>query len=147
VKDPQATFSTCFGAPFMPRAPKVYAEMLGQRMRQHGAQCWLVNTGWYGGPYGTGQRMSLPYTRQMVRAAIDGKLDDLEFVRETAFGLMIPKHIEGIPERLLNPRNAWADKQAYDKKAAELAERFARNFERFDAPAEVCAAGPIAVTK
>ena len=147
VKDPQATFSTCFGAPFMPRAPKVYAEMLGQRMRQHGAQCWLVNTGWYGGPYGTGQRMSLPYTRQMVRAAVDGKLNDAEFVREAAFGLMIPKHIEGIPERLLNPRNAWADKQAYDKKAADLAERFAKNFEKFDAPESVRQAGPAAVAK
>jgi phosphoenolpyruvate carboxykinase (ATP) len=145
VKDPQATFSTCFGAPFMPRAPKVYAEMLGQRMREHGAQCWLVNTGWYGGPYGTGQRMSLPYTRAMVRAAVDGQLNDAEFVRESAFGLMVPKHIPGIPERLLNPRNSWADKQAYDKKAAELAERFTRNFERFDAPEAVRAAGPAAV--
>jgi len=147
VKDPQATFSTCFGAPFMPRAPKVYAGMLGDRMREHGAQCWLVNTGWYGGPYGTGQRMSLPYTRQMVRAAVDGKLNDAEFVREPAFGLMIPKHIDGIPERLLSPRNAWADKQAYDKKAGELAERFARNFEKFDAPEAVRQAGPAAVTK
>src|SRR3954451_13525343 len=106
VKEPSATFSTCFGAPFMPRAPKVYAEMLGDRMRKHGAQCWLVNTGWYGGPYGTGKRMSLPYTRMMVRALLEGKLNDAEFVRESAFGLSIPKHIDGIPERLLNPRNA-----------------------------------------
>src|SRR3954467_3007606 len=110
VKDPQATFSTCFGAPFMPRAPKIYAEMLGNRMRQHGAQCWLVNTGWYGGPHRTGQRMSPPHTRMMVRSLVDGQLNDAEFVREDAFGLMIPKHIDGIPERLLNPRNAWADK-------------------------------------
>src|SRR3954471_1324276 len=141
VKEPQATFSTCFGAPFMPRPPKLYAEMLGNRMRQHGAQCWLVNTGWYGGPYGTGQRMSLPYTRLMVRAAIDGQLNAAEFVRENAFGLMVPKHIDGIPERLLNPRNAWADKLAYDAKATDLAQRFAKNFEKFDAPAEVRAAG------
>ncbi|MBI2678886.1 MAG: phosphoenolpyruvate carboxykinase (ATP) [Candidatus Koribacter versatilis] len=147
VKEPQATFSTCFGAPFMPRAPKVYAEMLGNRMRQHGAQCWLVNTGWYGGPYGTGQRMSLPHTRMMVRALLEGKLNDAEFIQEKAFGLTVPGHIEGIPERLLDPRNAWADKMAFDKKAAELAERFARNFEKFDAPAEVRAAGPAAVKK
>jgi len=147
VKDPQATFSTCFGAPFMPRAPKVYAEMLGERMRQHGAQCWLVNTGWYGGPYGTGKRMSLPYTRAMVRAAIGGQLNNVEFVREDAFGLSIPKHIEGIPERLINPRNAWTDKNAYDTKAAELAARFMKNFEKFDAPAAVRAAGPAPVAK
>jgi phosphoenolpyruvate carboxykinase (ATP) len=146
-KEPEATFSTCFGAPFMPRPPRVYAKMLGDRMRQHGAQCWLVNTGWYGGPYGTGQRMSLPYTRAMVRAAVDGELNDAEFVRESAFGLMIPVHIAGVPERLLNPRNAWADKNAYDKKAADLAERFARNFEKFDAPDAVRAAGPAPVTK
>jgi phosphoenolpyruvate carboxykinase (ATP) len=146
-KEPQATFSTCFGAPFMPRPPKVYAEMLGNRMRQHGALCWLVNTGWYGGPYGTGQRMSLPYTRMMVRSLVDGQLNNAEFVREDAFGLMIPKHIDGIPERLLNPRNAWADKLAYDKKAADLAERFTKNFAKFDAPAEVRAAGPQATKK
>jgi phosphoenolpyruvate carboxykinase (ATP) len=146
-KEPQATFSTCFGAPFMPRAPKVYAKMLGDRMRQHGAQCWLVNTGWYGGPYGTGQRMSLPYTRAMVRAAVDGQLNDAEFVRESAFGLMIPVHIAGVPERLLNPRNAWADKSAYDKKATHLAELFAKNFEKFDAPDAVRAAGPAPVAK
>src|SRR3954470_8288697 len=149
VKEPQATFSTCFGAPFMPRPPKLYAEMLGNRMRQHGAQCWLVNTGWYGGPYGTGQRMSLPYTRMMVAAVVDGQLgvEPADFVREDAFGLMIPKHIDGIPERLLNPRNAWADKMAYDKKDADLAERFTKNFEKFDAPAEVRAAGPVAAKK
>ncbi|HTK96276.1 MAG TPA: phosphoenolpyruvate carboxykinase (ATP), partial [Terriglobales bacterium] len=146
-RDPQATFSTCFGAPFMSRPPKVYAEMLGQRMRQHGAQCWLVNTGWYGGPYGTGKRMSLPHTRAMVRDAVEGKLNDIEFVRESAFGLMIPVHIPGVPERLLNPRNSWADKQAYDKKAAELADRFAKNFEKFDAPEAVRAAGPAPVMK
>ncbi|MDP9268144.1 MAG: phosphoenolpyruvate carboxykinase (ATP) [Acidobacteriota bacterium] len=147
VKDPQATFSTCFGAPFMPRAPKVYAEMLGERMRKHGAQCWLVNTGWYGGPYGTGKRMSLPYTRAMVRAAIGGQLNDVEFVHEPAFGLSIPKHIDSIPERVLNPRDSWTDKNAYDKKAAELAERFVKNFQRFDAPEAVRAAGPSPVMK
>ena len=146
-KEPQATFSTCFGAPFMPRPPKVYAEMLGNRMRQHGAQCWLVNTGWYGGPFGTGKRMSLPHTRTMVRDAVEGKLNHAEFVRENAFGLMIPKHIPGVPERLLNPRNPWADKNAFDKKATELAERFAKNFEKFDVPEAIRRAGPAPVSK
>ena len=90
VTEPQATFSTCFGAPFMPLPPKVYAEMLGRRLREHNAQCWLVNTGWQGGPYGVGKRMSLPYTRAMVNALVEGALNDVEFEIEPAFGLSIP---------------------------------------------------------
>ncbi len=140
--EPQATFSTCFGSPFLPLAPKVYAEMLGARLREHQAQCWLVNTGWFGGGYGVGKRMNLPYTRAMVRAAIDGRLDQAEFVAEPAFGLSIPKACPEVPAELLAPRNAWADKAAYDQKAAHLAELFAKNFEKFDAPASVRAAGP-----
>jgi phosphoenolpyruvate carboxykinase (ATP) len=147
VTEPQATFSTCFGAPFMPLPPKVYAEMLRQRLNQHGAQCWLVNTGWQGGPYGIGKRMSLPYTRAMVEALVEGKLGTAEFEIEPAFGLSIPKSCPGVPSELLAPRNSWKDKAAYDKMAAELSERFAKNFEKFDAPAEVKAAGPKPVKK
>ncbi len=142
VTEPQATFSTCFGAPFMPLPPKVYAEMLRSRLNQHGAQCWLVNTGWQGGGYGVGKRMSLPYTRAMVDALVEGKLANAEFEIEPAFGLSIPKSCPGVPSELLAPRNSWKDKAAYDKMAADLSARFAKNFEKFDAPAEVKAAGP-----
>jgi phosphoenolpyruvate carboxykinase (ATP) len=142
VTEPQATFSTCFGAPFMPLAPKVYAGMLGQRLREHGAQCWLVNTGWQGGAYGVGKRMSLPYTRAMVNALVEGKLADVEFETEPSFGLSIPKSVPGVPSELLNPRNSWKDKAAYDRQAADLSERFAKNFEQFDAPREITEAGP-----
>jgi len=146
-KEPQATFSTCFGAPFLPLAPKVYAGMLGEKLRQHEAKCWLVNTGWQGGKFGIGKRMELAYTRAMVRAIVDGKLDEVDFQVEPAFGLSIPKSVPEVPAQLLNPRNAWADKMAYDQTAAELSARFARNFEQFDAPPEVRAAGPHATTK
>ncbi len=142
VTEPQATFSTCFGAPFMPLPPKVYAEMLGRRLREHGAQCWLVNTGWQGGPYGVGKRMSLPYTRAMVDALVEGHLANVEFEIEPAFGLTIPKSCPGVPSELLAPRNSWKDKAAYDKMAADLSQRFAKNFQQFDAPPEIREAGP-----
>lgn len=147
VKEPTATFSTCFGAPFMPMAPRVYAEMLGQRLSQHYAQCWLVNTGWQGGQYGVGKRMELPYTRAMVDSIVEGKLDRAEFEIEPTFGFSIPKSCPGVPPAVLNPRNAWADKSAYDEQAAALCERFRKNFEDFDAPADVKAAGPAAVVR
>src|SRR5450755_302481 len=142
VKEPTATFSTCFGSPFMPLPPKTYAEMLGRRLREHHAQCWLVNTGWQGGPYGVGKRMDIPYTRAMVDAAVEGELTKEEFEIEAAFGFSIPKTCPGVPPRVLNPRHAWRDKAAYDKAAEDLRNRFAKNFENFDAPAEVKAAGP-----
>ncbi len=147
VTEPQATFSTCFGAPFMPLAPKVYAEMLGNRLRQHGAQCWLVNTGWQGGGYGVGKRMSLPYTRAMVDAVVEGKLENVEFEIEPAFGLSIPKSVPGVPSEVLRPRDSWKDKAAYDKTAADLSARFAKNFEQFDAPPAIKNAGPRPVGK
>jgi len=147
VTEPQATFSTCFGAPFMPLPPKVYAEMLGRRLREHNAQCWLVNTGWQGGPYGVGKRMSLPYTRAMVNAMVEGKLANVDFEIDPAFGLSIPKSCPGVPPELLNPRNSWKDKAAYDKMAADLSARFAKNCEQFEAPPEVKAAGPKPVGK
>jgi phosphoenolpyruvate carboxykinase (ATP) len=142
LKEPQPNFSTCFGAPFLPLAPKVYAEMLGRRLQEHNAQCWLVNTGWFGGPYGVGQRMKLSYTRAMVRAAIEGTLNNSEFVVEPAFGFSIPKSCPGVPPEFLDARGAWKDPAAYDKSASDLAARFAKNMERFDVPANVRAAGP-----
>ena len=146
-KEPQATFSTCFASPFLPLRPKVYAEMLGRRLREHTAQCWLVNTGWQGGKYGVGRRMDLPYTRAMVSAAIENRLDNVGFEAEPIFGLGIPKSAPDVPRELLNPRNAWSDRGAYDRAAAELAELFARNFEKFEAPDAVRAAGPATVSR
>lgn len=131
VTEPEPVFSTCFGSPFLPLPATVYAEMLGQKIDEHGAQVFLVNTGWTGGEYGTGSRMKLSYTRAMVRAAIDGKLANVETVQDSVFGLNIPTSIEGVPTEVLNPRDAWADKAAYDAKAAELAGLFNKNFEKF----------------
>lgn len=131
VTEPEPVFSTCFGSPFLPLPATVYAEMLGQKIDEHGAQVFLVNTGWTGGEYGTGSRMKLSYTRAMVRAAIDGKLTDVETIQDSVFGLNIPTSIEGVPTEVLNPRDAWADKASYDKKAAELAGLFNENFKKF----------------
>jgi phosphoenolpyruvate carboxykinase (ATP) len=142
LKEPTPNFSTCFGAPFLPLRPKVYAEMLGRRMEEHSAQCWLVNTGWFGGGYGVGARMKLPYTRAMVGAAVDGRLKNAEFEVEPAFGLTIPKAVPGVPPEFLRARDAWKDKAAYDKAAADLSTRFTENFKKFDAPENVRAAAP-----
>ncbi|UKJ44520.1 phosphoenolpyruvate carboxykinase (ATP) [Lysinibacillus sp. ACHW1.5] len=131
VTEPEPVFSTCFGSPFLPLPATVYAEMLGQKIDEHGAQVYLVNTGWTGGEYGTGSRMKLSYTRTMVRAAIDGKLADVETTQDAVFGLHIPTAVEGVPSEVLNPREAWADKAAYDAKAAELAGLFNENFKKF----------------
>src|ERR1035437_840925 len=141
-KDHVPEFSACFGAPFLPLAPRVYAEMLGKRLTQHKASCWLVNTGWSGGKFGGGKRMSLKITRALVNAALDGRLSKVEFVTEAAFGLSIPVSCPDVPAEILNPRNAWADKAAYDKTAAELAARFEENFKQFDASEAIRAAGP-----
>ena len=142
IKEPQPNFSTCFGAPFLPLRPKVYAEMLGRRIQEHNAQCWLVNTGWFGGPFGTGERMKLAYTRSMVRAAIEGQLNNAEFTVEPAFGFTIPKSCPGVPPEFLDARGAWKDKAAYDKSAADLSARFAKNFEKFQVPENIRTAGP-----
>ncbi|HET8638470.1 MAG TPA: phosphoenolpyruvate carboxykinase (ATP) [Acidobacteriaceae bacterium] len=141
-KEPVPEFSTCFASPFLPLAPKVYAQMLGQRLQQHNAQCWLVNTGWTGGVFGTGRRMSLPHTRALVNAALDGRLAQSEYVTESAFGLSIPTSCPDVPSEILNPRNAWADKAAYDRQAQILAGKFEENFRRFDAPENIRKAGP-----
>jgi phosphoenolpyruvate carboxykinase (ATP) len=130
-EEPQATFSTCFGAPFLPRHPEVYGRMLAERIARDGADCWLVNTGWTGGAYGTGRRMSIHHTRALLRAALDGSLARVECAQDPFFGLMIPKAVPGVPAEVLNPRATWADKDAYDRTARELVARFEKNFESF----------------
>jgi phosphoenolpyruvate carboxykinase (ATP) len=140
--EPVPEFSACFGSPFLPLAPRVYAEMLGKRLKEHQANCWLVNTGWSGGKFGVGKRMSLKHTRALVNAALDGQLNQVDFVTEPTFGLQIPVSCPGIPSEILNPRNMWPDQAAYDRQAADLAARFESNFRQFDAPEEVRAVGP-----
>ena len=135
VTEPSATFSTCFGAPFMVHHPTVYARLLGERIAKHEVTCWLVNTGWTGGVYGVGKRMKLSYTRAMVNAAIEGRLNGVSFVREPFFGLEIPTSVPGVPNNVLDPRGAWADAGAYDMQAKKLATLFAENFKRFSAHA------------
>jgi phosphoenolpyruvate carboxykinase (ATP) len=144
VTEPKATFSACFGAPFMPLHPGRYAELLGAKMRQHEAKAWLINTGWTGGPYGTGQRMRLKHTRRMVTAALNGELDSVELRIDPLFGLAVPVAVDGVPADILHPRRTWADPEAYDQTAAKLAQMFRDNFEQYrDGVSEaVAAAGP-----
>jgi phosphoenolpyruvate carboxykinase (ATP) len=144
VKDPQATFSACFGAPFMPLHPSKYAKLLGEKIVRHNSKVWLVNTGWTGGPYGTGERMKLAYTRRMVEAALTGELDSVETYTDPNFNLHVPVKIEGIPDEVLRPRDTWSDAEAYDAQAQKLAGMFIDNFEQFsDAVSdEILAAGP-----
>jgi phosphoenolpyruvate carboxykinase (ATP) len=130
--EPQATFSTCFAAPFIPRRPEVYGQMLSDLIAQHGADCWLVNTGWSGGQYGVGKRMSIRHTRALVRAALDGTLAHARFRKDPHFGLSIPEHVPGVPVEVLDPRQSWADKAAYDRMAHHLVERFEENFASFE---------------
>ncbi len=146
ITSPEATFSTCFGSPFLPLHATVYAEMLGKKIDEHNAQVFLVNTGWTGGEYGVGKRMDLKYTRAMVRAALAGQLNDVETEVNAVFGLQMPTAIDGVPTEVLNPRNAWADGAAYDEKAKELADLFRENFKKFGTVSEdiVLKGGPIA---
>ena len=146
VTEPAATFSACFGAPFLPRHPGVYAKMLGEKLREHGARVWLVNTGWSGGGYGVGKRMKLGYTRAMVTAALRGDLDGAEFAPDPVFGIDVPTAVPGVPSEVLRPRDTWADHDAYDAAAAKLAKMFRDNFERFASQVAdaVKAAGPAA---
>lgn len=133
IKEPEATFSTCFGAPFMVLHPGVYADLLGKKMEQHNAACWLVNTGWSGGPYGVGQRMKISYTRAMIRAILNGELASIETVADPIFGVNVPVSCPGVPAEVLQPRNTWEDKAAYDRQAADLARRFNENFKKYEA--------------
>src|SRR5271170_4141574 len=130
-KEPKAVFSTCFGAPFMPRHPSEYATMLGERIARYKSDCWLVNTGWSGGSYGVGKRMAIAHTRALLRAVLDGTLKDATFHPDPFFGLMIPRDVPGIPNEVLDPRLAWADRDAYDEVARSLRGRFAHNFTEF----------------
>jgi phosphoenolpyruvate carboxykinase (ATP) len=131
VTEPSATFSACFGAPFLPMHPGVYAKMLGERIERHGAKVWLVNTGWTGGAYGTGSRMKLSYTRAMVRAALAGALDKVSFVKDPVFGVEVPTSVPDVPPEILVPRRTWADPAAYDGQARKLAQMFRENFAQY----------------
>ena len=144
ITEPVAAFSACFGAPFMPLHPTKYAEMLGKKMQAAGVNVWLVNTGWSGGPYGVGHRMKLKYTRTMITAALEGKLEGVGYSTHEVFGLAMPNECPDVPTEVLNPKNTWADKEAYDKEANKLAVKFNKNFEKFEAYAneEIMAGAP-----
>jgi phosphoenolpyruvate carboxykinase (ATP) len=131
VTEPQATFSSCFGAVFLVWHPSKYAQMLGRLIDLHGARVWLVNTGWSGGPYGTGSRMKLAYTRAIVRAALAGACDATPRELDPIFGLSIPTEVPGVPSEVLNPRKTWKDAASYDAQARKLADMFRKNFEKF----------------
>ena len=144
VTEPKPTFSACFGAPFFPLHPGIYAAMLGEKMQKHKTNVWLINTGWTGGPYGIGSRVKLSYTRSIITAALEGKLDNLEFENHRVFGIAMPKSCPGVPDEILNPRNTWADKNAYDEKSIYLAGLFVKNFEKYatGVSEEIIAAAP-----
>ena len=143
IKEPKATFSTCFGAPFMLHHPSVYAELLEKKMREHGADCWLINTGLCGGPYGVGKRMSIKHTRALLNSALDGALSRVKFTKDPVFGFEIPAECPGVPAEVLNPRETWADKKLYDQKCKELAGLFAANFKKFNVTSKaISGAGP-----
>lgn len=144
ITEPQTTFSACFGKAFLPLHPTKYAELLGKKMKASAVNVWMINTGWTGGPYGTGSRMKLSFTRSMITAALNGELDLVEYQEHPIFGLMMPVICPNVPPEVLNPRNTWADKQAYDQKSAELAQAFVRNFNQFAefANSEILRAAP-----
>jgi phosphoenolpyruvate carboxykinase (ATP) len=144
VRDPSATFSTCFGAPFLPLNPNVYARGLGERIARHSARVWLVNTGWTGGPFGVGQRMKIAHTRAMIAAALSGALDEVQYQRHPVFNLDMPTTCPNVPSEVLDPRSTWSEKAAYDAQAKKLAAMFVENFEAFEADVAraVVAAGP-----
>ena len=144
VKEPQATFSTCFGGPFMVHHPMVYARLLGEKIKKYGSSCWLINTGWTGGPYGVGKRMKIAYTRAMVDALLNGSLSEVLYKPDPVFGVDVPQSCPGVPDAALNPRGTWPDPQAYDDQAQKLAGMFKKNFEKYrdSVPVEVEQGGP-----
>ena len=146
INEPQTAFSACFGAPFLPLHPTKYAEMLGKKMQENDVKVWLVNTGWSGGEYGVGERLSLKYTRAMITEALEGRLDNVSYTKHEIFGLAMPDTCENVPDEVLNPKNTWADKNAYDEKANGLANKFVENFKQFadNANEEIMAAAPVA---
>ncbi len=143
VKEPQPTFSACFGAPFLPQDPKVYAQTLGDKLREHNAALWLVNTGWTGGPYGEGERMPIQATRALLNAALSGELAVVEYRADPVFGFEVPVEVPGVDSKLLDPRSTWRDREAYDERAHVLAQKFQENFAKFaDPDSDVAKAGP-----
>jgi phosphoenolpyruvate carboxykinase (ATP) len=144
VREPSATFSACFGAPFMPRHPGEYADMLGERMVEHDVPVWLINTGWTGGPYGVGHRMNIQHTRAMVHAALERRLEGVAFDEDPIFRVAVPASVPDVPSEVLRPRDTWADPDAYDVTARRIAGMFAANFRQFEdrLGSEVAAAGP-----
>ena len=144
VNEPKPVFSACFGAPFLPLHPTRYAEMFGEKMKKHDVHVWMINTGWSGGAYGVGNRMKLSYTRAMITAALEGKLENVGYEAHPIFGMMMPQSCPGVPSEVLNPRNTWDNKEEYDEKAKDLAQQFIKNFEKFadHAGEEILAAAP-----
>jgi phosphoenolpyruvate carboxykinase (ATP) len=144
VTEPEATFSACFGSPFLVWHPTKYAEMLAEKMKQHGANTWLVNTGWTGGPYGVGKRMSLPHTRAIIDAIHSGELDRAEAIEDPLFGLQVPTRCTGVPDEVLVPRKTWKDTTKFDEAARKLANLFQANFKQYEAQASdaIKGAGP-----
>jgi len=142
ITEPQPTFSTCFGAPFLPQPPAVYADMLGRKLDEHGSAVWLVNTGWTGGPFGEGTRMPISATRALLHAALAGRLEDVEYRIDPVFGFRVPVEVPDVDSKLLDPRSTWSDPERYDRKASELAQMFRDNFAKF--PPELASAGPLA---
>jgi phosphoenolpyruvate carboxykinase (ATP) len=143
-KDPEITFSACFGGPFMVHHPSRYAELLRDKIERYGVKCWLVNTGWVGGPYGVGKRISIRHTRALLNAALTGKLDQVEYYTDPVFGFEVPRSCPGVPDKVLEPWSSWPSREEYDKRYRDLAQRFAENFKRFEdqTPREVVEAGP-----
>jgi phosphoenolpyruvate carboxykinase (ATP) len=142
--EPEMTFSACFGGPFMVHHPYKYAELLRNKIERHGAQCWLVNTGWVGGPYGVGKRISIRHTRNLLNAALNGKLDDVKYMKDPVFGFEVPAECPDVPTEVLDPSSSWSDKKEYDRRYKDLAMRFQQNFAKFEdqTPKEVVEAGP-----
>jgi phosphoenolpyruvate carboxykinase (ATP) len=142
--EPQVTFSSCFGAPFLPLHPRVYADLLGEKLQRHESQVWLVNTGWTGGPYGVGRRIDLPHTRALVTAALHGELEGVPMRADPYFGFAVPESCPGVPAEILNPGQTWHDAQGYEAQASALVQKFKDNFTQFSGvvSSEVAAAGP-----
>ena len=143
-KEPEITFSACFGGPFMVHHPYKYAELLKRKIERYGAKCWLVNTGWVGGSYGIGKRISIRHTRALLNAALTGKLDDVTYKQDPIFGFEVPEHCPDVPDEVLNPASSWSDKKEYDRRYKDLAMRFQQNFGKFEdgTPVEIVEAGP-----
>jgi phosphoenolpyruvate carboxykinase (ATP) len=142
--EPEITFSACFGGPFMVHHPYKYAELLKGKIERYGATCWLVNTGWVGGPYGVGKRISIRHTRALLNAALEGKLDQVEYYQDPVFGFEVPKHCPDVPDAVLEPWSSWPNRAEYDKRYKDLAHRFIENFSKFESntPRQVVEAGP-----